>query len=303
MSTDLVLLKSRSQRFAEMIILPAGLLPLGPVLRALLGAKYDVFYGLAAIALLFMLFTRLSSQWASHHGGEWVTKAERVRRLVTEVSQIPSWLNAAATSAMVALMLLGLLLVIEPFDSPNYGYGGPLSTALVVAAVSLLSGARVLFNCYSKRQPAISDEAPPSGYFWSELRSALPLTYAAYAFAAVVAFLVAMQLKGSTQFVAFFVIFLMTSQLPLILLRRAGKRIYPASLDANLGRQILAGTLLWGIPMGMMFGAALALDSIGHPAEMALKIAVMLPLGAIAGAAVGVLLYVNLRLSEARRAQ
>ena len=303
MSTDqLVLLKSRRQHLAEMIIMPAIVLTVGPILRALLGIKYDVLYGFAASMLIILIITRLSSQWGARRGGEWVTKAERLQRLLAETTQRP-WLNALTTTAMLALTLLGLLLVIDPLDHLGESYGGPLATAFAVAAVSVLGGARALFTGYSKKQPLIDDEAPPSGHFWSELRSALPLIYAAYALASAAALLVAMQLKGSAQTTAFICVFLVVSQLILTLRRRAGQRIYPRSFDANLGRQVLAGVLLWGVPMGMMFSAGTVLDSIGHPAQIVLMLAVVLVISLIGGAALGVMIYVILRLGEARKAR
>ena len=112
-----------------------------------------------------------------------------------------------------------------------------------------------------------------------------------------------MQLEGSAQTTAFIVVFLVVSQSILTLRRRAGQRIYPRSFDANLGRQVAVGVFLWGIPMGMVFSAGMVLDSIGHPGQMALKIAAALGISMIGGAAFGVLVYVMLRLAEARRAQ
>jgi hypothetical protein len=303
MSTDqLVLLKSRSQRLAEMFIFPIAALLVGPILRALLGNKYEIFYGIAAIALITVAITRVSSQWGARHGGEWVTKAERLQRLLAETTQRP-WLNALTTTAMLAMTLLGLLLVIHPLDRLGEGPGGPIATTFTVAAISILGGARALFVGFSKKQPVIVDEAPPQGHFWSELRSALPLIYAAYALASAAAVLVAMQLKGSTQTSAFIVVFLAVSQFILTLRRRAGQRIYPRSFDANLGRQVVAGVLLWGIPMGMMFSAGMVLDLMGLPTQMALKVAAVLGISLIGGAAFGVLIHVMLRLGEARRAQ
>jgi hypothetical protein len=303
MSTDqLVLLKSRSHRLAEMFIFPIAALPAGPILRALLGNRYEIFYGLAAIALISMAITRVSSQWGARHGGEWVTKAERLQRLLAETTHSP-WLNALMTTAMAAMTLLGVLLIIDPLDRLGESYGGPIATAFTVAAISILGGARALFAGYSKKQPVIVDEAPPRGHFWSELRSALPLIYAAYALASVGAFIVAAQLTGSTQTTAFIVVFLAVSQFILTLRRRAGQRIYPRSFDVNLVRQVVAGVLLWGIPMGMMFSAGMVLDSMGLPAQMALKVAAVLCVSLIGGAAFGVLIHVMLRLAEARRAQ
>jgi hypothetical protein len=303
MSTDqLVLLKSRSQRLAEMFIFSTAALLVGPFLRALLGNRYEVFYGLAAIVLINLAITRVSSQWGARHGGEWVTKAERLQRLLAETTQRP-WLNALMTTATLAMTLLSLLLVIYPLDRLGESYGGPITTTFTVVAISILGGARALLVGYSKKQPVIVDEAPSRGHFWSELRSALPLIYATYALASAAALLVAMQLKGSTQTTAFIVVFLVVSQFILTLRRRAGRRIYPRSFDANLGRQVVAGVLLWGIPMGMMFSASMVLDSMGLPALMALKVAAVLGISLIGGAASGVLIHVTLRLGEARRAQ
>lgn len=302
MSTDqLVLLTSRRQRLAEMFIVPLVILLVGPILRALLGNRYDLFYGLAAIVLICVALTRVSSEWSARHGGEWVTKAERLQRLLAETTRTP-WLNALATTAMAAMTLLGLQLIIDPLDRFGESFGGPLATSLAVAAVSLLVGSRALLAGLSK-QPIVVDEAPPRGHFWSELRAALPLIYAAYASASVVALLVATQLDASMQTTAFIVVFIAVSQLILTFRRRAGRRIYPRSLDAHLGRQVVAGILLWGIPMGMMFSAGMVLDQTGLPAKMALMVGAVLGISLIAGAAFGVLVYVMLRVAEARRAQ
>lgn len=303
MSTDqLVLLKSRSQRLAEMFIFPIAAILAGPILRALLGGSYEIIYGFAAIALISLAATRLSSQWGARHGGEWVTKAERLQRLLAETTQAP-WLNALVTTATLAMTFLSLLLVIDPLDRLGESYGGPIAATSMVAAVSILAGARVLLAGYSKKQPVIVDEAPPQGHFWSELRSALPLVYAACALASVTALLVAMQLRGTMQTPAFMIVLLVVSQLILTLRRRAGQRIYPRSFDANLGRQVVAGILLWGIPMAMMFSAAMFLDSMKHPAQLVLKVLVVLGISLIAGAGYGVLIHVMLRLAEAKRSQ
>jgi hypothetical protein len=303
MSTDqLVLLKSRRQRLAEMFIFPIAAILAGPVLRALLGSRYEIIYGLAAIALIILAATRLSSQWSARHGGEWVTKPERLQRLLAEATQTP-WLNALATTAIMAMTLFGLLIVIDPLDRLGESYGGPIIATVTIAAVSILAGARALFAGTSGKQPVVVDEAPPQGHFWSELRSALPLVYAAYAFASVAAFLVATQVTAAMQTPALIVVFLVVSQTILTFRRRPGQRVYPRSFDPNLGRQVVAGVLLWGVPMAMAFSAGMVLDSMGRPAEMALKVALVLSVSLIGGAGFGVLIYVALRLAEARRAQ
>jgi hypothetical protein len=299
---ELVLLKSRGHRLAEIFIFPIAALLTGPILRALLGNRYEIIYGLAAIMLISLAISRVSSEWGARHGGEWITKADRLDRLLTEATQRP-WLGALTTTAMLAMTLLGLLLVIDPLDRLGESYGGPIAATFTIAAISILAGARTLFAGYSKKQPVIVDAAPPQGHFWSELSSALPLIYTAYALASVAALLVATQLNRSTQNTAFIVVFLVVSQSILTFRRRAGQRIYPRSFDANLGRQVVAGILLWGVPMGMMFSAGMVLDAMGLRIQIALGVALALAISLIGGAMFGVLIYVVLRLTEARRAQ
>jgi len=300
---QLVLCKSRRQRLAEMFIMPIAVLPIGPALRTLLGDRYDIFYGFIAIMLATLIMSRLSSQWAARNGGQWVTKAERLRRLVAESAETPRWRTALTAAAASALSMLGLLLVFEPINHLGEVLGAPSYTFGAVAAIAVLGGLGALRASRSPTQPMIVDEPPPSGHFWTQLRAVLPLTYAAYGLAAVAAYVIAVQVQPGMQTAAFIVTFLIASQLPLMLLRPKQKRIYPVALDARLGQQVAAGILLWGIPMGMMFSAGMALDSIGRPLEIAIKIAFVLPGSAIAGAAFGLLVYATRRLSEARKPQ
>lgn len=93
------------------------------------------------------------------------------------------------------------------------------------------------------------------------------------------------------------------SQFILILRRRPAQRICPRSFDANLGRQVVGGVLLWGIPMGMTLSAGTVLDSMGGPTQMALKVAAVLGISLIGAAVFAVMINVMLRLAEARRAQ
>jgi hypothetical protein len=119
--------------------------------------------------------------------------------------------------------------------------------------------------------------------------------------AALAAYLIATQVQPAMQSGAFITTFLIGSQLPLMLLRPKQKRIYPIAIDAHLGNQMAVGVLLWGIPMGIMFSAGMSLDTVGRPIDMAIRIAVVLPLGVVVGAAFGILVYAVRRFSEARR--
>src|SRR6266700_1770619 len=299
-ANQLVLFKSRRQRLAEWLIIPIAVLPIAPALRALLGHPYDTFYALAAIVLAVVTMSRLSNHWSARHGGEWVTKAERLRRLVAEGATMPRWPMALAMGAAGGLSMVGLLLVTEPLDHLGDALGGPSYTIGVIAAISVLGGVAMLCTFRSPVPAVVVDEPPPSGHFWTQLRAALPLTYAVYVLAAVAAFAIALQVQPATQSTAFIITFLIVSQLPLLLLRPRAKRIYPVALDPQLGRQMAVGVLLWGIPMGIMFSAGMALDSIGRPIEMAIKIAVILPFCVVGGAVFGILMYAVRRFSEAR---
>jgi hypothetical protein len=296
-----VLFKSRRQRLAEMLIMPMVVLPIGPALRALLGQQYDTFYAFAAIMIAILTMSRLSSRWAARHDGEWVTKAERLRRLVAESAEMPRWPMALAAAAAAGLSMLGVFLAIEPLDHLGDGLGGPYYAIDAVAVISVLGGVRTLLAFRAPVPPIVVDEPPPSGHFWTQLRAALPLTYAAYGLGAVAALAVAVQVQPAMRSTAFILTFLITSQLPLMLLRPKPKRIYPVALDAHLGHQVVAGILLFGIPMGIMFSAGMALDTIGRPVEMAILIAIVLPFCAVGGAAWGILMYAVCRFSEGRR--
>jgi hypothetical protein len=299
---QLVLFKSRRQRLVELLIMPVIALPIGPALRAFLGTRYDVYYALAATMLAFIAMGRLGNQWAARHGGEWVTKAERLRRLVAECEELSRWPMALAAGASGAMSLLGFLLIIEPLDHLGDALGGPLLTFGAVAVVAVAGSIRTLLGFRAPAPPTVVDEPQPPSHFWAQLRDTLPLTYAAYLVGAVAALAVALQVQPTMQTGAFILTFLIVSQLQL-LLRPKAQRVYPVAVDASLGRQVIVGILLWGIPMGIMFSAGMALDVIGRPFEIAIRIAMILPLCVVGGAAFGLLIYVSRRLSETRRAQ
>jgi hypothetical protein len=202
---------------------------------------------------------------------------------------------------MGGLWMLGMFLVFEPLDHLGETLGGPFYTFGTVAAVSTLGALATLRASRSAAASTIVDEPPPSGHLWTQLRAVLPLTYAAYGLAALAAYLIATQVQPAMQSGAFITTFLIGSQLPLMLLRPKQKRIYPIAIDAHLGNQMAVGVLLWGIPMGIMFSAGMSLDTVGRPIDMAIRIAVVLPLGVVVGAAFGILVYAVRRFSEARR--
>src|SRR5262245_62021645 len=108
MSEQRVLLETRSQRLATMIVGPMLLLPVGPVMRGVRGEAYDPLYGGAVAFAIVMIAGWVSGQWAVRHGGEWLVPAERLRRVSAEAAEMPRWPLAVAAMAMMALFQFGL---------------------------------------------------------------------------------------------------------------------------------------------------------------------------------------------------
>ena len=282
-----------------MIAIPLVWLPVGPALRSILGDDYFFGYGLAAALLLMLLTTTLASRWAVRHGGEWVAPAERLRRLVAEASATPPWQTAVLMMATVALTLTGLFLVIEPLDQ----FGGILEPRPdswgVIAALSLFVG--VLSARRPATRPVVAEQTAPADQYWPEVRRMLPRMYLAYGFGTVTGFFVASQVPQTWRNVAFLVAYLATS---LILIRRWSNGRTPLRLrafDPALRQEMLAGVLLWGVPMGILFAAMAVLDPIGPPTVILIYVAAMLAVGAIGGLAFGALMHLIRKLGDSRR--
>ena len=294
----LVLLKSRSQRLAEMLIIPAVMLPVGPILRVFLGTSYSFFYGAVAALVLTMVVTALCTQWAIRHG-EWVTKVERLHRLVEEAAT-SRWSNAAAMMMGVALILIALFLTMDPIDRFGADIGGAPNTLALIAVLSLMAGVPSLFSRRQQPKSVVTENASPGDTYWQELRRRLPWTYLAYALGAATGTAIGLQFQGPAQLLASLVGSLVPALLlqQLFFLWKSPAKLNPTIFDAKLGRQLVAGMLLWGVPFGILFSVVWALDSIDRPAHMALGIAITMAISIPGGLFFGASIYLVKRLEN-----
>lgn len=300
-SDELVLLKSKAQRFVEMVAIPTVSLTVGPAMRALLGDQYSPVYGLLAMFPLMFLMTAAGSGLAPRYGGEWVSRSERLRRLTAEVAATPCWQTVLATMAMTALTLLGLFLVVDPIDDLGNPVGGPLAALSLIALISALSGGQVLFSRRRLRRSVVVEGKPPAGYVASEVRGVLPRIYLAYVLGTGVGVVVGSQFRDVSRFFAFVAASLVASMvlLQVFSYRRAPRQLYAP--DLRLGSQMLMGALLCGMPMGIIFSGAAILTMMGHPGMMVIAVGVAIAIGGAGGFAFGAFIYLSQRLADRRR--
>ena len=131
----------------------------------------------------------------------------------------------------------------------------------------------------------------------------LPRMYLAYGFGTVAGFFVAWQVPQVWRNVSFLVAYLATS---LILIRRWSNGRTPLGLrafDPALRQEMLAGVVLWGVPMGILFSAMAVLDPVGPPTVILIYVAVLLAVGAIGGLAFGALNHLIRKLGDSRRSE
>jgi hypothetical protein len=208
----LVLLKPRAQRLADMIWIPLVVLPAGPAIRALLGERYHFPYGACAILLLQVLLSAASNRWAARHGGRWVTNSERLRCLIAETASRSPWPTAILMTVMVALTLLAVSLALGPLDEVGNMVGAtPVQLCALLALLSLVAGGQVVLRWRRASRLVVAEQAPPAGYFGSELRRVLPRTYLAWALAAVAGIAVGLELKEFARLGAFLGIYAVLS--------------------------------------------------------------------------------------------
>ena len=300
----LVLLKSRSQRLAEMIILPAVLLPIGPAMRLLLGDRYSVPYGLLAYFPLILIVSVLSTRWAAWRGGEWVSKAERLRRLREEAAN-SQWSSVLAPVAMIALTLFSGFLLIKPFDEFEVSLGGGHLVFAPVAFLCVLAGVQCLFNRRQLARSEISDEPPPPGNYRTALMRILPGTYLAYSIGVVTGIIVGLESDEAARFWVYLVVSLAVSEaLRQVFLRgRAPQRLYPAGPDPKVEHFLLMGLTCFGVPMGILFIGMTVLENMNKPMMMALMIGTTIVTFAVLGPLFGAFVYLLCRLADPRRAR
>src|SRR5438105_3840996 len=105
MSEKLVLLKPRGLRLAEMFVGSIPTLAVGPSMRAVLrdsNVELTILPGLIVACVLAVAISRLTSYWGAHHGGDWVTQAERMHRLLEEAQTSAGLVNALAYFVQMA---------------------------------------------------------------------------------------------------------------------------------------------------------------------------------------------------------
>lgn len=225
MATEpLVLFTPRRQRLWQRIVIPAAILPIGPAMRTMLGDGYSLYHGLLLIFVLIFAMTAVCRWWTRHHAGEWVSREERVRRTIAETEAGSRWLDAVTSSAMIALNLLAMVLVISPLQDLVTIYRVWL---IAGGAISLLCGLQAL----SRRQligTQIATGVPPSGHLRSELLRIIPRLVLANAIGAIVGVAIGLQFDGITRFAIFVVLALTVSMcLRYLLLYHVGTRLYP----------------------------------------------------------------------------
>jgi hypothetical protein len=297
----LVLFKSRAQRLVEMIVMPTVLLPVGPVMRPLLGDGYSVFYGLLALVPPIVVVCMLSNKLATRFGGEWLTQPERLRRLIAETAVAPRWQNALAMMAMSALMLLGFFLIVDPLDHFGSSIGGAPLALGILAVMSVLAGGQALFAQRQLSRADVREEEQPVDHYWCELRRILPWTYLACALGVITGVALGLQFDDSMRFGVFVGTFLVVSSIlrQLFLSRSASKQLYPTALDAGLRSKLLLGLLGWGVPMGMMFSGMMILMVKDMPGIIVIgMIGVAIVLSALGGLAFGAYMHLVRRLVD-----
>lgn len=297
----LVLLKPRSQRLAEMIWIPVVVLPVGPLIRALLGAQYSIFYGLLVVLVLTVLLSKGSNRWAARHGGKWVTSSERLRCLIAETASMSPWVAAVLTTAMVALIVLGGTLTIAPLDEMSSAVGAtPAQLCLVWTLLSLAAGGQVILRWRRTSRLVVAEEVVPAGYFGSELRRVLPRTYLAWALAAVTGIALGLQLEGFPRSGAFLIVYGVMAPIlsQLLTNRRATETLYPALAEPRFGRLLIVGLTGFAPFMALCFTGFAILGSMNRPILMAAEIGVVVVICAVGGLCFGAFLYLVRRFID-----
>lgn len=299
---NLVLFRPRSQRIAEMIVLPSAALAVGPEMRDLLGDGYTSSYGLLAAMLLVFIMAVVARLWASRHGGEWVTSSERQRRLIAEAAATAPWQDVVPAAAMAALSLLAFALIVGPLADLGGSIGGPLNflaTFILIAGV----GYRALLVRRALIESEVVDDEPREDDFFSAVRRDLPWSYLACAIGAATGLVISLQLDGVLRFVLFTVAFIVvTGAIHKIRFRdRIPQLIYPWIADSNLATQLLLGSVIWSGPIGF---AVFGIVFLG-PWETSFRVQLGLQLGfftgLLGGCVAGAVIYSVRRRSVSRQ--
>jgi len=306
MSAKLVLWKPRAQRIAEYFIFPLVLLPVGPVMRNLLGNAYVVELGFAAAFALIILSVLGGRLWAQGHGGEWVAPAERMQRLFAELASAPRWQTALTRAVCYALTFIAMILIIAPADEFGLGFGGPAVLIGFVALVSLIMVIPLLTGKQQRLMSSIVVEQTevPSSRIWSEQFRLLPRSYLATLIATIAGFFAGSQFTDTLRMAVFAIVTLgllqLLRQLPFF--GKAPKRVYPSFGRREFGNYLLLGILCWGIPYAIMFSGYLFILVGDEPFAVFDSVALTILVALLGGALMGGFLYLNNRIGQRRAA-
>ena len=249
----LIVWTSRPYRIAAMLVTSCLVLPVGPSLRLLLGTHYTVDVGIFTSLAITVLLSMAGQRWALRNGGEQINRSEFRNRVFAEMTPATRRQDAVAATAMTAIGLAGMFLVIESLDHFGDALGGtPIGFGLI-ALVSVLTGASRLLR--APPDPNATPSPPPP------LRRILAIIWLVSASGAVIGVLLARQYNDPIRTPVFIASFLIVFGLgPLLLYQRARpplNRIF----ETRFVRQILLGGALFGVPMGMCFSGMIFLIS------------------------------------------
>jgi hypothetical protein len=294
-----VIFKTSRQRLAEGFLLPATLLPIGPVMRAALDGNYSLLQGGLVMLVILLLFSWGSSRLAPRFGGEWVTPAERLRRYAVEAIATPRWLTAIYTAAMVVGTLFAIILVLSPLAEwrDRAGIGIVLS---LMAALSAFSVFLMLRGRTELREAAVMDGPAPSGYLRREVLRVLPRIYATYFLAAIIATAIALQTPPAQRWP----IFAAAAIIIVVVLRVLSPgRLMPEKLYAvspTLGERMMTALACGGVLLAILMSGLPILEWWNRPALAATVIACLMTVIAIASLTLGALVHGLARLAERR---
>jgi hypothetical protein len=293
-----VLCKSSRQRLAEKILLPAALLPIGPLTRTAIGDRYSAFYGIAVTSVMLLLLHWISCRLAPRLGGAWMTPSDRLRLYAAELIARPRWLTALSTATMFATILFAFLLLVSPLDQLGDSLGG--TAIILIGVVSACAALQMLKARTALRETTVADGDAPAGYLRHEVLRTLPWTYAAILLATTVGIVIAFLLPPSQRS---FIFFATAVIIPFILRVLLIRRLMPSRLYAvtpTIGDRMMLTPLNWGVPMAIIFSGFTILELWNEPILAAGIIACIWIVIGIGSLALGALSHWLVRMTEQR---
>jgi len=304
MADKLVLWKPLGQRVAESLISPLVVLPVGPVLRMFLGNGYTPAIGFFAVLLLMYLTTLGGRFWARSHGGEWVTAAERLQRLLDETGLIPRWKVALLRLGTYIPLIVGMVLVVQPADAFGTGFGGPAVAAGLILLLSFV-GIIPILTGQQKRTAAslvIERNEVPIGQVLAESFRLVPRSYLATLIATVAGFFAGLRIDASVRLAVFIVVTLVGQQFlrQLPFFNKLPKRVHASFGTVGFWIAILYGIVSWGVPFSIMFTGGILVMETGLTVPIVAGIGFMIAVAIAFGAFMGIWVYLINRVGQRR---